>query len=314
MLKFCDFCNTKYEFDTHLKWMNHRTGCKYNPNRNEKYRKISNSLIQKRDVYIFNCKKCNKKYKLILTENVVKKGKYKKFCSRSCANSRILTDKIKIKISEGIKNSKKYKLSIPTSKKIKMVCFKCKKEFLRYPCQINRKYCSRKCLDKDSENRDDWKNKISNTRKKLFKENKLKVTGGNTKWYTVETSNGKIRVQGTYEVKTCKILDSWKINRKIKNWEYTNDRIEYIGTDEKTHLYLLDFKILKNDNSFYYLETKGYKRENDELKWKAVKYLGYELKIWYDRDIKKYYGEIAQQVERCPEEAGVGSSILSLTA
>lgn len=294
MKKFCDFCNKEYRFDTHIKWMSHRAGCEYNPNKKDKYKKISKSLTKKRNIYNFKCQKCDEKYELLLTENIFNKGKYKKFCSIKCANSRIRTDEIKNKISLGVRNSVKYKLNSPKSNKIKNICLYCNNEFLRYPCEMHRKYCSVVCKNRDMKNRDDWKNNISKTRKRLFKEKKLKVTGGNTKWYDVKTSNGKIRVQGTYEVKTCKILDMWKINDKIKDWYYTNDRIEYVGIDNKTHNYLLDFKVIENNDKFYYLEIKGYKRENDDLKWKAVRDFGYKLKVWFDKDIKKYYGEVAQ--------------------
>jgi hypothetical protein len=44
-------------------------------------------------------------------------------------------------------------------------------------------------------------------------------------------------------------------------------------------------KIFENDNSFYYLETKGYEIPNDQLKWKAVKEAGHKLEIWFDEEI-----------------------------
>jgi len=119
-------------------------------------------------------------------------------------------------------------------------------------------------------------------------ENGKPVFGGITRWVEVETTHGKIKVQGTYELRTCKILDRWKRDGDIKDWEYTNDRIKYIGVDGKEHFYLLDFKVLDNDENFYYIETKGYERENDKLKWDAVKRRGYELKVWFEEDIKKY--------------------------
>ena len=52
-----------------------------------------------------------------------------------------------------------------------------------------------------------------------------RVGGGFTKWHDYKN----IRVQGTFELRTCQILDIWKESNVIKDWEYTNDRIEYIG-------------------------------------------------------------------------------------
>lgn len=57
--------------------------------------------------YIFNCKKCNKEYKLFLSIGKYKRNKYIKYCSLSCRNSRIRTEKIKELISKG-RNKIKY--------------------------------------------------------------------------------------------------------------------------------------------------------------------------------------------------------------
>lgn len=152
-------------------------------------------------------------------------------------------------------------------------------------------FCSHSCANSYANTTRIWsvkqRKEHSNRIKQTYKDGKL-VYGGTTKWISVLTSNGLIKVQGTYEERMCKILDGWKANSKIKDWEYTNDRVQYVGMDNKIHWYLIDFKIFKNDNTFYYLETKGRKTENDEFKWDAVKKLGYNLKILYEKDIKKY--------------------------
>jgi hypothetical protein len=129
-----------------------------------------------------------------------------------------------------------------------------------------------------------------NCRRKMQSENMLlqykngkKVYGGTTKWLKYRD----IKVQGSYEYRTCIILDKWIDLKRIKQWEYTLDRIPYIGSDGKHHNYLLDFKVWNNDGDFYYLEVKGYERGNDKLKWKAVKDAGFDLKVWFNSDISK---------------------------
>jgi hypothetical protein len=84
----------------------------------------------------------------------------------------------------------------------------------------------------------------------------------------------------------CFILDRMLKNNDIKKWEYTNDRFPYISNDNKLHTYLLDFKVHRNDDTFFYIETKGYIRENDPFKWRAIKGKGIELKILFNDDIK----------------------------
>lgn len=142
----------------------------------------------------------------------------------------------------------------------------------------NNIYCSLLCLKNSNQNE-----KISNTRKQMFKNGILRVTGGTTKW--IEYKN--IKVQGSYEYRTCVILDDWKNKGKIKDWKYAVDRFEYDGCDGKPHNYLIDFKIWNNDDTFYYLEVKGYKKSNDDFKWGAVKNKGHSLQIWFNDDIKK---------------------------
>ena len=59
-----------------------------------------------------------------------------------------------------------------------------------------------------------------------------------------------------------------------------------MGVDGKLHNYLLDFKIWNDNDSFSYLEVKGYEQEKDKLKWKTVKDKGYDLKIWFLEDLE----------------------------
>lgn len=74
----------------------------------------------------------------------------------------------------------------------------------------------------------------------------------------------------------------------IKDWAYTNDKFKYIDDQNKQRLYLLDFKLINNDDSILYIETKGKVIIIDELKWKAIKDQGYELQILREKELKKY--------------------------
>lgn len=125
--------------------------------------------------------------------------------------------------------------------------------------------------------------KLSSKLKQAYK-NGRKVSGGLTKWYQYK----EIKVQGTYELRACYILDSMKENKLIKNWTYTSDKFKYTDNLNKQRLYLLDFKIINNDDSIFYVETKGKIIKLDELKWKAVRDQGYKLQIWREQELRKY--------------------------
>ena len=170
--------------------------------------------------------------------------------------------------------------------KIFNVCVICNKIFL--PKKQSVKTCCSNCagklrFEKIKLNPPNW----SEIQKQSYMKGR-KVFGGTTKWYEYKD----IKVQGTYELRTCKVLDKMLELKQIKSWEYTNDRLKYIGIDNEWHNYLLDFKVINNDNSFYYIETKGYHTENDLLKWQSVKEQGYKIIIWYNDEIKNKENEL----------------------
>lgn len=212
---------------------------------------------------------------------------WKKYCSKKCFGIHSQrngghchwTEKDKKRLSKLAKQNPNFcgwNKGKKFAEEVKLKCVVCNKE-----------YTQSKSLVK-------WKNKTktcsSICRRKIQSSNLIdqykngkKVYGGTTKWLKYKD----IKVQGSYEYRACKILDDWKLIGKIKNWEYTNDRFEYVGIDGKKHNYLMDFKVWNNDGSFYYLETKGYEKENDKLKWSVVVQSGYKLEIWFEKDIKQ---------------------------
>lgn len=246
------------------------------------------------------CPKCNSEFEII--RNISKDGneiihkKEKKYCSRKCANSHIFTEERKQKISKKLKNRIVKEKNEDLKKEKQLIikkCIVCDKEF--ETSNNRRKVCSRSCIGKLGSQA--YKDKYtyeqkSEINKKAYKEGRNYIAGGTTKWYEYKN----IKVQGTYELRVCKILDQWKDNNLIKSWEYTNDRYKYIGIDGKEHSYLLDFKVINHDDSFYYIEVKGYEKENDKLKWNAIRNLGYKLEVWFKKTILYYdnYGDASR--------------------
>jgi hypothetical protein len=213
-----------------------------------------------------------------------------RFCSKKCArgfSTKAKRKEINKKVSKTLKEKES------GHGKVKKICPICNKIFFVVWMNRKQKCCSISCGVKinggwknvhNKLNKEDW----SKINKKAYANGNNYVAGGTTKWYNYKN----IKVQGTYELRTCKILDNWKEKRKIKDWEYTNDRIEYRGLDKEKHNYLLDFKIFENNGSFYYIETKGYEKPNDKLKWKAVKNNGNKLEVWFNEDIKEKENKI----------------------
>lgn len=225
------------------------------------------------------CKKCKKDF-------VPSKGLVN-YCSLSCRNSNPKSKEVRLKISNLLKNSDKVKLfnKKRKGKDLDKVCLFCGNNYITR--RKSQKFCCRKCADKGTE-KGGWKHIVdlnlnwSEINKKSYSDGNNYVAGGTTRWYRYK----EIKVQGTYELRVCIILDLLKKNNDIERWEYTKDRFNYIGVDGDTHSYLVDFKVYNKDNTFYYIEVKGWEKPNDKLKWRAVRDKGYILNVWFNEDIK----------------------------
>lgn len=204
------------------------------------------------------CKRCKKEYTW-KNSNI----KSKDFCSRSCANKRIITPEIKEKIGKSNKTSDKTNYY----KSIKELEEKRKQKYYNNPnkCEVcgeildysHRKYkaCCKEC------------------RSELIRKSAL-----NQKYHGF----GK---QGRYKSFWCD--STWElayviycldhninIKRNTKSYQYT-----YNG---KIHRYLPDFIV---DNKL--VEIKGYYTELVDIKAKAVNDL--PLIILYEKDLKEYF-------------------------
>lgn len=87
---------------------------------------------------------------------------------------------------------------------------------------------------------------------------------------------GKIKVDGTWELKVAKYLDSLGLK-----WKRNKERFKYINLKNSNSTYCPDFYI-EDWNSF--LEIKGYTTDLDRCKWKQFKS---PLIIWTKKELKE---------------------------
>lgn len=107
-------------------------------------------------------------------------------------------------------------------------------------------------------------------------ENGWESTAGRSKKYDYESPiAGKIKVDGTWELKTCKYFDD-----NNYNWVRNKKRFNYVDIDGKNRTYCPDFHLIDLN---MYIEVKGYTTELDRTKWKQFPE---KLEIWDKKLLK----------------------------
>lgn len=140
--RVCKYCSKEFfvegrVFSNHVRWCKKNTD--YDDNKFKE--KLSNTIRQnnKKEEYIKKCKRCGKKYTVICKEKHLNNKKYaKQFCSRTCANTRVLSENTKNKIKLSIN---KFNKENPKVKTIKGYCLNCNKEIYKG----DKKCCSLEC-------------------------------------------------------------------------------------------------------------------------------------------------------------------------
>jgi hypothetical protein len=199
-----------------------------------------------------------------------------RFCSTKCSRG-FSTKAKRTEINEKVSSKLK------TSYNVVLICKQCHGEFTISSSKKKQDCCSKKCA---SIRKGGWNNHDKVDWSKVHKEAYAKgnnfVAGGTTPWIKYKD----IKVQGSYEVRMCEILDEQKKLGKIKDWEYSTTRIKY-EYKGKIRTYLIDFTIINLDNTRRCIEVKGRETELDYVKWEAAKNQGILLEIWRKTDLFK---------------------------
>jgi len=113
--KICKWCEKEITVEKQCIFALHVCNCDSNPNKfkriNDYKEKYTGQKRVERIILEQKCPKCGEKFEVCATKSQIKNEKYRKFCSIKCANSHIVSDELKIKISEACKNSEKVKIA-----------------------------------------------------------------------------------------------------------------------------------------------------------------------------------------------------------
>jgi len=74
----------------------------------------------------------------------------------------------------------------------------------------------------------------------------------------VEIGGKRIYARSSWEANFAAYLEFLKAQGHIKAWAHEPDKFYFEGIKSGTTNYLPDFKVFNNDDTFYYVEVKGY--------------------------------------------------------
>lgn len=202
----CKYCGNYFEKGS---IGGHTTFCVCNPNRKNNIKKNSDkdhiiNMVKKRnekrknnpDIHtrkeiILKCEKCGKEFTQVISEYNIQKGRYKKFCSASCANSHAGVCKGKTKIVKCINCGKNLEVKLNSSNKY-AVCNECRQKDL---------------------------NKINNSQLKSLLENKQRVCIICGKEFLPKITDSGKYSKSKYCSEECAKVD--KIQNGYKAYEYS---------------------------------------------------------------------------------------------
>lgn len=277
MISFtCKYCEENFEFKKSTQCAGHVRNCNQNPNRQcyidkiAQTRKISNEKRRQQKY------KDNPKYCLNCNEQIFNYSKT--FCNHSCAAS--YTNVLKGPRSQECRDKISKTLTKPIIT-VEKTCPECDNVFLTKKNTFCSQLCSRRNALKQNHIKGVSKEtrlKISNTRKQLFKDNKLQVTGGAIRskgsWHNTWFGK-KVYLRSQNEINYANILDSKKINYTVENL-----RIEYFDTEQNTYrISIPDFYLPKSNMIVEVKSTYTLKIGKQNLRNKIKEYLNLNYNV-----------------------------------
>ena len=250
----------------------HVARCKLNPNytktcindRKNLLKGAETSAKNKKDKTVLLkfkqiCPKCGKEFETECSESVYKRGKYKKFCSRKCANSRCFSEDANKKKSNSLKQYySEHDMPIGFYHEVKTYyCKQCGKPFTMKDIRdtTGHQYCSSDC------------------RSKWIKEN--------VKWggYRDRSGRGK---SGWYKGVYCS--STWELAYLI----YCLDHNVPIERCKEERTYIYNGELHKYYPDFVtpegIIEIKGYSTKQ----WEAKRQYNSDIIVLYKSDMEKY--------------------------
>ena len=148
MEKICPYCKKIIIYNNFHGFAGHCGTCKDNLHHGNNIKKMLETRYKKNPLIecLFICPKCNILFIQNIKISYLKKGKYRIYCSRNCANSKIQTDIINKKRSLKLKNKKR-----PERYKRKTIICKMCNNIFNIRISEKKIFCCKECYNKYNE-------------------------------------------------------------------------------------------------------------------------------------------------------------------
>lgn len=243
-MSICQYCNREFSADECKSFAGHVVTCKFNPKWEVTKEKIRQSRTQVRQEFEVLCK-CGNKFVVETTQNNFDRGKYRKNCSRSCANGRVHSKEWNEKIRTSLVGKQ-------IAERLTVLCVICGDPIIQIGVSKPRT-CSRKCAAKlagqTQSSRYRGSGKLGGYRR------------GSGRWKGQYYKDSWM--DSSWEVEFAKRLDQLNIV-----WTRHVETFSYVHSSGMQRRYFPDF-FLPDFNLF--IEIKGMIDENVEPKLQAVR-------------------------------------------
>jgi hypothetical protein len=117
------------------------------------------------------------------------------------------------------------------------------------------------------------------------------------KWVTIGGKTFYSRSQGERDV--AEYLELLKVGKVIKDWAFEQTKFCFPSEQDPVRTWLIDFDVLENDGSFYYIEFKGLVEPDTKRKLYLLRQYRPEVKVVMVCADKKGIKKIGSRASAC---------------
>ena len=134
-----------------------------------------------------------------------------------------------------------------------------------------------------------------------FEKDKRFAKQYNNQWITDTIGDKTCTFRSKGEHKVALYLETLRIGKYIKDWAYEQTKFSFPSEQDPVKTWLIDFDVLENDGSFYYIEFKGYVEPDTKRKLYLLSNYRPEVRVVMICADKKGIKKLGSRASSCCE-------------